>query len=166
MPELTTKTITEIYKDMLRKTPIDTIMIHCTATPPRREVSVKELDGWHKARNFEPYTDPKTGKKIYAGYHLLVHIDGSYERIRPDEHRGQHCPQSNMNNRAVSICYVGGVDNNNKPCDTRTEAQKRTLLSLVRTMRAKYPNAQIVGHRDYAPKACPSFDAKREYKDI
>ena len=62
---------------MLRKTPIDTIMIHCTATPPRREVSVKELDGWHKARNFEPYTDPKTGKKIYAGYHLLVHIDGS-----------------------------------------------------------------------------------------
>ena len=52
---------------MLRKTPIDTIMIHCTATPPRREVSVRELDSWHKARNFEPYTDPKTGKKIYAG---------------------------------------------------------------------------------------------------
>ena len=166
MPELTTKTITEIYKDMLRKTPIDTIMIHCTTTPPRREVSVKEIDGWHKARNFEPYTDPKTGKKTYAGYHLLVHIDGSYERIRPDEHRGQHCPQCNMNNRAVSICYVGGVDNNNKPCDTRTEAQKRTLLTLLRTMRAKYPNAQIVGHRDYAPKACPSFDAKREYNDI
>lgn len=151
---------------MLRKTPIDTIMIHCTATPPRREVSVRELDSWHKARNFEPYTDPKTGKKIYAGYHLLVHIDGSYERIRPDEHRGQHCTQCNMNNRAVSICYVGGVDTDNRPCDTRTDAQKRTLLSLIRTMRVKYPNARIVGHRDYAPKACPSFDAKSEYKDI
>ncbi len=151
---------------MVRKKSIDTIMIHCTATPPRREVSVKELDGWHKARNFEPYTDPKTGKKTYAGYHLLVHIDGSYERIRPDDHRGQHCTQSDMNNRAVSICYVGGVDNNNKPCDTRTEAQKRTLFSLVRTMRARYPGAQIVGHRDYAPKACPSFDAKTEYRNI
>ena len=151
---------------MLRKTPIDTIMIHCTATPPRREVSVRELDSWHKARNFEPYTDPKTGKKIYAGYHLLVHIDGSYERIRPDEHRGQHCTQCNMNNRAVSICYVGGVDTDTRPCDTRTDAQKRTLLSLVKTMRTKYPDARIVGHRDYAPKACPSFDAKSEYKDI
>lgn len=150
---------------MLRKTPIDTSMIHCTDTPPRREVSVKELDSWHRARNFEPYVNPD-GKKIYAGYHILVHLDGSYERIRPDAHRGQHCPQHNMNNRAVSIVYAGGRDNNGKPCDTRTEAQKRTLLTLVKTMRGKYPKAQICGHRDYAPKACPCFDARAEYKDI
>lgn len=143
---------------MLRKTPIDTIMVHCTATPPKREVTVDELDSWHKAKNFE-----RCSNGHYAGYHLLVHIDGSYERIRPDNERGQHCPQSNMNNRAVSVCYVGGVDNNNKPCDTRTEAQKKTLVTLLRTLRAKYPDAQIVGHRDYAPKACPSFDAKMEY---
>lgn len=146
---------------MLRKTPIDTIMVHCTATPPKREVTVDELDAWHKAKNFE-----RCSNGHYAGYHLLVHIDGSYERIRPDNERGQHCPQSNMNNRAVSVCYVGGVDNNNKPCDTRTEAQKKTLVTLLRTLKAKYPNAQIVGHRNYAPKACPSFDAKKEYKDI
>ena len=146
---------------MLRKTPIDTIMVHCTATPPKREVTVAELDSWHKAKNFE-----RCSNGHYAGYHLLVHIDGSYERIRPDNERGQHCPQSNMNNRAVSVCYVGGVDNNNKPCDTRTEAQKKTLVTLLRTLRAKYPNAQIVGHRNYAPKACPSFDAKEEYRNI
>lgn len=146
---------------MLRKTPIDTIMVHCTATPPKREVTVAELDSWHKARNFE-----RCSNGHYAGYHLLVHIDGSYERIRPDNERGQHCPQSNMNNRAVSVCYVGGVDNNNNPCDTRTEAQKKTLVTLLRTLRAKYPNAQIVGHRDYAPRACPSFDAKEEYRGI
>lgn len=150
---------------MERKTPIDTIMIHCTATPPGREVSRAELDSWHKAERFEPYVDEK-GRVTYAGYHLLVHLDGSYERLRPDGHRGQHCAQANMNNRAVSICYVGGVDNNGKPCDTRTEAQKRTLLTLVRTMRARYPKAQVVGHRDFAAKACPSFDAKREYAGV
>ena len=146
---------------------IDTIVIHCTATPPGREVSRAELDRWHKAERFEPYTD-KTGQVTYAGYHLLVHLDGSYERLRPDEHRGQHCKQENMNNRAVAVCYVGGVDNNNQPCDTRTEAQKRTLLTLVRTLKARYPNAQIIGHRDIkgVAKACPSFDAKREYKGI
>ncbi|MBD5370456.1 MAG: lysozyme [Bacteroides sp.] len=155
---------------MLRhnNTPIDTILIHCTATPPRREVTRKELDAWHRAARFEPYYDPALKKNVYAGYHLLVHLDGTYERLRPDEHRGQHCPQDNMNNRAVSICYVGGIDNNNKPCDTRTEAQKRTLLTLVRTMRGKYPNAQIIGHKDVKGlrKACPSFDAKSEYKDV
>ena len=147
---------------------IDTIMIHCTATPPRREVSRTELDRWHRAEGFEPYVNPKNGEVTYAGYHLLVHLDGSYERLRPDEHRGQHCKQENMNNRAVSVCYVGGVDNNNRPCDTRTEAQKRTLLTLVRTLRARYPKARIIGHRDVpgVRKACPSFDAKSEYREI
>lgn len=81
---------------MKRKVPIDTIMVHCTATPPRREVTVAELDKWHKARNFERCSNGR-----YAGYHLLVHLDGSYERIRPDEERGQHCTQGNMNNRAA-----------------------------------------------------------------
>ena len=151
---------------MKRNRKIDTIMVHCTATRAGREVSVAELDAWHKARNFEPYTEVRSGKRVYAGYHLLVHLDGSYERIRPDEERGQHCTQANMNNRAVSVCYVGGVDNNNRPCDTRTEAQKRTLVTLLKTLRAKYPDAQIVGHRDYAPKACPSFDAKTESWNI
>lgn len=144
---------------------IDTLVIHCTATPAGREVSVAELDRWHKAAKFEPYVDPKTGKATYAGYHILVHLDGSYERIRPDEHRGQHCPQENMNNRAISIVYAGGVDNNNRPCDTRTPAQKKTLLSLVRTFKARYPGIKVIGHRDVkgVAKACPSFDAKSEY---
>lgn len=152
---------------MDRKTPIDTIVVHCTATPPRREVTRAELDRWHKAQNFEPYVD-KQGNKTYAGYHYLIHIDGSYEHIRPDNQRGQHCKQDNMNNRGIGVCYVGGVDINNKPCDTRTEAQKRTLLTILRTLRGRYPDAKIIGHRDVkgVAKACPSFDAKTEYKNI
>ena len=135
-------------------------MLHCTATPGGREVSRKELDSWHRAERFEPYVNPKTGEKAYAGYHLLVHLDGSYERLRPDEARGQHCPQEDMNNRAVSVCYAGGTDNNGQPCDTRTEAQKKTLLTLVRTLLGRYPGAKVIGHRDVkgVRKACPSFD--------
>lgn len=147
---------------MLRRSKIDTIMVHCTATPAGREVTRAELDRWHRAARFEPYVAPD-GSKTYAGYHLLVHLDGSYERLRPDLHRGQHCPQSDMNNRAVAVCYVGGTDSAGHPADTRTDAQKRTLLTLLRTLRARYPRARIAGHRDYAPKACPSFDARAEY---
>ncbi|MDE6843975.1 MAG: N-acetylmuramoyl-L-alanine amidase [Muribaculaceae bacterium] len=150
---------------MLCKTPIDTIMLHCTATPADREVTRTELDNWHRVARFEPYVD-SAGRCTYAGYHLLVHLDGTYERLRPDAHRGQHCPGHNMNNRAVAVCYVGGTDANGRPTDTRTSAQKRTLLTLLRTLRARYPDAAIVGHRDYAPKACPSFDARSEYADL
>lgn len=142
-------------------------MIHCTATPEGREVSSSELDKWHKAARFEPYVDKYTGKRVYVGYHLLVHIDGSHERLRPDSARGQHCPQHNMNNEAIAICYVGGCSRDGKlsPKDTRTEAQKRTMLTLVTTLKERYPGIEVVGHRDFAPKACPCFDAKREYGD-
>lgn len=141
------------------------LMIHCTATPEGREVSRETLDGWHKARRFEAYTDPASGKKTYAGYHLLVHLDGSYERLRPDGARGQHCAKHNMNNIAISICYVGGcaADGKLTPKDTRTEAQKRTLRTLVSTYRARYPGIKVVGHRDFDAKACPSFDVGSEY---
>lgn len=143
------------------------IMIHCSATPEGRDYSSATIDSWHKARNFEPYVNPTTKAKTYCGYHLLVHPDGSYERMRPDEARGQHCPQHNMNNDAIAICYIGGVAKDGKtPKDTRTEAQKRTLLTLIRTLKARYPEAKVVGHRDYAAKACPSFDAKTEYQGI
>lgn len=46
------------------------------------------------------------------------------------------------------------------------EPQKKTLLTLVRTLKGRYPHAQVVGHRDCAPKACPCFDAKTEYKNV
>lgn len=146
----------------------DTILIHCTATPEGREVSRHELDNWHKAARFEPYVNPATGVKIFAGYHLLVHLDGSYERLRPDEARGQHCATGNMNNLAIGICYVGGCDKSGKPKDTRTDAQKRTLLTLLRTYRGKNPHIRILGHRDIpgVKKACPSFDAQTEYNQI
>jgi N-acetylmuramoyl-L-alanine amidase len=52
------------------------------------------------------------------------------------------------------------------PKDTRTEAQKKTLITLLRTLKARYPNATIHGHREFANKACPSFDAKSEYSAL
>lgn len=135
------------------------ILIHCSATPEGREVSSATIDAWHKARCFEPYIRPD-GRRVYCGYHLLVHLDGSYERMRPDNARGQHCTQANMNNAAIAICYIGGLAKDGKtPKDTRTEAQKKTLLTLVRTLRGRYGNLIVKGHRDFAPKACPCFDA-------
>ena len=53
-----------------------------------------------------------------------------------------------------------------KPKDTRTAAQKAALLKLLKELKQRYPIAKIYGHRDFARKACPSFDAKEEYKNI
>ena len=50
--------------------------------------------------------------------------------------------------------------------DTRTPEQIATMLELLRLLKKIYPEAKIHGHRDFAAKACPSFDATDEYKNI
>jgi hypothetical protein len=52
---------------------ITDIAVHCTATPEGREVTMEELDAWHKARGFSK-------QKIsghYCGYHYVVALDGT-----------------------------------------------------------------------------------------
>ena len=52
------------------------------------------------------------------------------------------------------------------PKDTRTLAQKAALLDIIRRLKRIYPNAVVHGHRTYAPKSCPCFDADTEYKNV
>lgn len=133
---------------------INEVIIHCSATPEGKDFTVADIDRWHKQRGF---------RKI--GYHYVVYRDGTYHAGRSIEEIGAHCTGHNSN--SIGICYIGGVAKDGKtPKDTRTDAQKKTLITLVRTMKAKYPGIKIHGHRDYANKACPSFDATTEYKNI
>ena len=39
-------------------------------------------------------------------------------------------------------------------------------MKLLKDLHARFPHATIHGHRDFAAKACPSFDATLEYKHL
>ena len=133
---------------------INKLIVHCSATPEGREVTVEEIDKWHKIRGF---------RKI--GYHYVIYLDGSIHKGRDEKEIGAHCIGYNAN--SIGICYVGGVLKDGKtPKDTRTDVQKQSLIKLLRELKAKYPDATIHGHREFAAKACPCFDAKNEYKNI
>lgn len=133
------------------------IIIHCSATPAGKPFTIADIDRWHKAQGWKG-----------CGYHLVVHLDGSYARGRADNAEGAHCPQQSMNRRSISICYIGGLDGQGNPADTRTPEQKRTIITLIRTLRARYGNLPVIGHRDVkgVAKACPCFDASKEYPNI
>ena len=77
---------------------------------------------------------------------------------------GAHC--KGHNSRSIGVCYIGGCGRDMRPKDTRTPAQRAALLRLLRELRARYPKASIHGHRDFAAKACPSFDAAAEYRGL
>lgn len=133
---------------------INKIIVHCSATPEGREVTVEEIDKWHKANGWKG-----------IGYHYVIYLDGSIHEGRDEKEVGAHCASQNTN--SIGVCYIGGVEADGKtPKDTRTEAQKKSLLELLKKLKEKYPNATIHGHREFASKACPSFDAKYEYRGL
>ena len=124
---------------------IDQIIIHCSATPEGRNVTVADIDRWHRARGF-----------LGIGYHYVVYLDGTIAAGRDEQLAGAHCRGHNQ--RSIGVCYVGGCDAGMRPKDTRTPAQRAALRRLVSELQQRYPGATVHGHREFAAKACPSFD--------
>lgn len=125
---------------------ITLIIIHCSATPEGRSLSFEECRRDHiMHRHFRD-----------IGYHFYITRDGTVHDGRPIEKVGAHC--EGHNSHSIGICYEDGLDANGKPADTRTEAQRKALKSLVERMHRLFPKALIVGHHDLNPrKACPCF---------
>ena len=134
---------------------INYIIIHCSATKAGQDFRAKDIDRWHRERGWDG-----------IGYHKVIDLDGTIEPGRSEAKPGAHC--NGHNSDSIGICYIGGLDKDGKPADTRTELQKAALAGLVAGYKQRFPNAKVVGHRDMpnVHKACPCFNAKEEYKNI
>ena len=133
---------------------ITQIIIHCSATPEGRHYTVADIDRWHRARGFRQ-----------IGYHYVIYRDGTIHIGRPLNEAGAHCQGHNAH--SISICYIGGLAKDGRtPKDTRTPEQRNSLRTLLHQLREDYPLATIHGHYEFAPKACPCFDAASEYQDL
>ncbi len=130
---------------------IEKIIIHCAATPEGRDVKTETIKSWHvKGRGWSD-----------IGYHYVIELDGAVKNGRPLHRSGAHTKGHNAT--SIGICYVGGIDKDKKPKDTRTEAQRKAMDQLVDDLKMEHPTATIHGHNEFAAKACPSFDVSKEY---
>lgn len=133
---------------------ITEIIVHCSATPEGKDYTVEDIKKWHLQRGFSD-----------IGYHYVIYRDGSIHKGRAESISGAHC--TNHNYCSIGVCYIGGMDAANKnPKDTRTPAQKESLLKLLKELKSRYPKAKIYSHNNFSSKACPSFDATKEYSNI
>ena len=133
---------------------VNKIIIHCSATREGQAFSVDTIKQWHLARGWSD-----------IGYHYIVHLDGSISYGRDVSKIGAHTKGHNTG--SIGVCYIGGVEADGKtPKDTRTPEQKESLLELIKVLKKLNSNAVVHGHCDFASKACPSYDATTEYKDI
>ena len=132
---------------------INLIVIHCSATRVDKDYTPEQLERDHKARGFNS-----------AGYNYYIRKNG----------------EVGYNKNSIGICYEGGLDADGNPDDTRTDAQRSTIVELLLKLVAQFPDSRICGHRDLSPdlngdgkitpnewtKMCPCFDAEVEYKNI
>lgn len=138
----------------VNKRSIKEFIVHCSATPEGKDYSVDTIRQWHLQRGFSD-----------IGYHYVVYRDGSIHIGRDESIIGAHCTGHNTN--SIGVCYIGGCASDGKtPKDTRTTEQKQSLVKLLKELKTKYPQASIHGHRDFSSKACPSFDATKEYSSL
>ena len=156
-----------IVKREFAMRPIDTIVIHCSATMEGRPFTVDDIDKMHRRLGWNG-----------VGYHYVIKLDGTSQVGRQMDTIGSHV--QGHNSKSIGICYIGGIGANGKAKDTRTEAQKVTLQKLITELRIKYPAAKFVGHRDLSPdkdgdgvvephewlKQCPCFDVRAWCKSV
>ena len=138
----------------VNKRTIKELIVHCSATPEGKDYSVDTIRQWHLQRGFSD-----------IGYHYVIYRDGSIHIGRDESIIGAHCTGHNTN--SIGVCYIGGCASDGKtPKDTRTTEQKQSLVKLLKELKTKYPQASIHGHKDFSSKACPSFDATKEYSSL
>ncbi|MFK7113367.1 N-acetylmuramoyl-L-alanine amidase [Flavobacterium oreochromis] len=130
------------------------IAVHCTATAQTATID-KIQTYWREHLGWQS-----------PGYHFIVKPNGEAVNLLSVDKVSNGV--KGFNHETINISYIGGVDAKGNPFDNRTKEQKATLLKLLKDLKKQFPNAIIQGHRDFpnVKKACPSFNAKNEYKNV
>lgn len=136
---------------------VNHLVVHCSATPADRDIGAVEIRRWHREKGWRD-----------IGYHFVIKRSGVVQRGRqlntdamldPNE-VGAHV--AGQNAASVGICLVGGCKRVGGKLVTETNflpAQYAALRTLLASLRAQFPGAVAIGHRDLAKgKDCPTFD--------
>lgn len=142
---------------------IERIFVHCTAS--NQNATVNDIKAEFKRKGWKN-----------PGYHYLIDKDGVIHQLLDDSKVSNGV--KGYNSTSINVAYIGGIDSSGKGVDNRTEQQKKSLRSLLKVLHSRYPDVQIMGHRDISPdtngngivdpweriKECPCFNAMDEYK--
>jgi len=164
------------------KRTINSIVIHCAATPNGKPFTILDIDMMHKVRGFK--RDSQAVRSLnpdlkHVGYHFVIEIDGSIIVGRGLEEIGAHVQGSNA--KSIGICMIGTDKFSQvqwmalRECliNMASKILGRTIMSADSMLQSfKDAGISIKGHRDYSPdlngngiidrnewtKICPGFD--------
>lgn len=82
------------------------------------------------------------------GYNLYINKQGEVWEGRPEEMSGAQC--EGFNSISIGVCLSGNFEEEEPNVNQIT-----SLIELLHYLRTKYPNVEIVGHKDLNATACP-----------
>jgi hypothetical protein len=144
-----------------QRLPVDTIVIHHTSAKPRYRLDF--LNAVQLLNIYAPVyaTEYKGelvwsghfhgGRQVFWGYHWLMRMDGSFERLLDDKNIGWHAGNWNVNRRSIGICLDNDYEDRNP--------RPAVLKDLARFIRRNYPGIKpkgVIGHSQArAGTICP-----------
>ena len=131
----------------------DLIVIHCAATKASMDIGADKIRDWHV--NGNGWRD--------IGYHKVIRRNGVVENGRNLTDTGAHA--AGYNHKSIGVCLVGGMAEDNSAEANFTAQQWSALKSLIRELKAEYPEVDIIGHNEISEKECPSFNVKKWKED-
>lgn len=132
------------------------IIVHCSATPPSLDIGADAIRDWHKAKGWAD-----------IGYHYVIKRNGLIELGRDldgdgdvEDEIGAHA--YGFNRESLGICLIGGINEKGASNANYTFEQYLSLQVLVKDILSRYPEAEVLGHRDLpdVQKDCPCIDIK------
>lgn len=146
------------------------LFIHCSATKKSIDLSAERIARYHT----------KTLGWSREGYNSVIELDGTLKVLRNFDTDNQVDDNEFswgvlvrndkgariLNRNAHHVCYVGGLNNNDKAEDTRTNEQLDTLTTYIKFMLSVHPNLVVAGHNQVQIKACPSFNVSKWLREI
>jgi len=121
---------------------INRIVVHHTATPTN--TSVDSIRDYHM--NNLGWRD--------IGYHYIIEVNGHLRLGRPDWMIGAHVKGKNSD--SIGVAVIGNYQDINFLWQGRwSTRQARTLHVVLTDLRQRYPDVDIVTHRELANTLCP-----------
>ena len=119
------------------------VIIHATETYSNKNIGSPEINDIHNKLGHDG-----------TGFHYVIRRDGSLQRGRPVNRKGEHAPVNDHNDFSIGIVMVGGLaaasgqENPSRSPHSFTRAQFTTLEQFLESFYRKFPGGQVFGHND------------------
>jgi N-acetylmuramoyl-L-alanine amidase len=119
------------------------VIIHATETYSNKNIGSPEINDIHNKLGHDG-----------IGFHYVIRRDGSLQRGRPVNRKGEHAPVNDHNDFSIGIVMVGGLaaasgqENPSRSPHSFTRAQFTTLEQFLESFYRKFPGGQVFGHND------------------